>query len=64
MALAFAMFVQHHPSMNKRDVLAELCGLSAGAGVRRLEGSDAKKLTELWEQVVDWPFSDEQLGED
>ena len=49
-ALVFAEFVKRHPSVNKRQVISELCRLSAGSRVTELKGSRAKELTELWKQ--------------
>jgi hypothetical protein len=47
-ATVFREFVKRHPSVNKRDVIGELCRLSAGSRVRQLKGSRAKELTEIW----------------
>ena len=49
-AIVFAEFLRIHPSVNKRELLADVCQLSAGGSVRRLKGSRAKELTELWKQ--------------
>lgn len=49
-ALVFNEFIQRHPSVNKRELIGELCGLSAGAGVRKLKGRRAKELTDLWKR--------------
>lgn len=47
-AKVFSVFVQRHPSVNKREVLGDLCRLSAGAAIASLKGGRAKELTELW----------------
>lgn len=49
-AMVFAEFVERHPSVNKPQVIGELCRLSAGGPVGQLKGSRAKELTELWKQ--------------
>ena len=49
-AMVFAEFVERHPSVNKRQVIGELCRLSAGSQVKQLQGSRAKELTVLWKQ--------------
>ena len=49
-AMVFQEFVQRHPSVNKRQVIGELCRLSAGSRVAELTGGRAKELTELWRQ--------------
>ena len=49
-ASVFAEFLKRHPSVNKRQVIGELCRLSAGSRVPELRGSRAKELTELWKQ--------------
>jgi hypothetical protein len=49
-AMVFTEFVRRHPSVNKPQVIGELCSLSAGGRVRQLKGSRAKDLTELWKQ--------------
>jgi hypothetical protein len=47
-AIVFDSFVKRHPSVNKRDVIYDLCRLSAGTSVKKMSGSRAKELTELW----------------
>ena len=49
-AMVFQEFVQRHPSVNKPQVIGELCRLSAGSRVAELTGGRAKELTELWRQ--------------
>jgi hypothetical protein len=49
-ALVFSEFLKLHPSVNKREVLGDLLQLSAGVSAKRLKGSRAKELTELWKQ--------------
>jgi len=49
-ALVFAEFLKQHPSVNKQQVIGELCRLSAGSRVTELKGNRAKELTELWKQ--------------
>jgi len=49
-ASVFAEFLERHPSVNKRDVIRDLCRLSAGSRATEFEGSRAKELTELWQQ--------------
>lgn len=49
-AMVFKEFVKRHPSMSKRQVIGELCRLSAGGRVTEFKGSRAKELTELWQQ--------------
>jgi hypothetical protein len=49
-ASVFGEFHKRHPSVNKRQVIGELCRLSAGSRVTELRGKRAKELTELWEQ--------------
>jgi hypothetical protein len=49
-ALVFAEFLKRHSSVNKRQVIGELCRLSAGSRVAELKGRRAKELTELWKQ--------------
>jgi hypothetical protein len=49
-AMVFAEFVKLHTSVNKRQVIGELCRLSAGSRVAELKGRRAEELTELWKQ--------------
>ncbi len=49
-ALVFAEFLKRHTSVNKRQVIADLCRLSASSRVTELKGRRAKALTELWIQ--------------
>jgi hypothetical protein len=49
-AHVFSVFVKRHPSVNKREVLGDLCRLSAGAAVASLKAGRAKELMELWKQ--------------
>ena len=49
-ASVFAEFLKRHPSVNKRQVIGDLCRLSAGSRVMVFKGSRAKELTELWQQ--------------
>ena len=54
-AMVFKEFVKRHPSVNKRQVIGELCRLSAGSRITefkgsRAKGSRAKELTDLWKQ--------------
>jgi hypothetical protein len=47
-ASVFAKFLGRHPSVNKRQVIGELCRLAAGGRITAFKGSRAKELTELW----------------
>lgn len=49
-ALVFTEFLKRRPSVNKRDVISDLCRLSAASRVTEFKGSRAKELTELWQQ--------------
>jgi hypothetical protein len=49
-AHVFSEFLKRHPSVNKREVLGDLCRASAGAPMSRFKGSRAKELAELWKQ--------------
>ena len=46
----FAEFIKIHPSANKREIVDDLCQLSAGVSVKKLKGKRAKELAELWKQ--------------
>ena len=49
-AHVFSEFLKRHPSVNKREVLGDLCRASAGAPMSGFKGARAKELTELWKQ--------------
>jgi hypothetical protein len=49
-AHVFSEFLKRHPSLNKREVLGDLCRASAGAPMSGFKGSRAKELAELWKQ--------------
>jgi hypothetical protein len=49
-AHVFSEFLKRHPSVNKREVLGDLCRASAGAPMSGFKGSRAKELAELWKQ--------------
>jgi hypothetical protein len=49
-AVVFCEFIKRHPSVDKRLVIGELCGLSAGIPIRKLTGGRAKELKELWKE--------------
>ena len=49
-AHVFSEFLKRHPSVDKRLVIGELCGLSAGIPIRKLKGGRAKALKELWRE--------------
>lgn len=49
-ARIFAEFIKIHPSANKREIVDDLCQLSAGVSVKKLKGKRVKELAELWKQ--------------
>ncbi len=49
-AHVFSEFLKCHPSVDKRLVIGELVGLSAGIPIRKLKGGRAKELKELWRE--------------
>ncbi len=49
-AHVFSEFLKRHPSVNKREVLGDLCRASARAPMSGFKGGQAKELTELWKQ--------------
>jgi hypothetical protein len=49
-AYVFGEFLKRHPSVDKREVLGDLCRASAGAPMSSFKGSRAKELAELWKQ--------------
>jgi len=51
-ASVFAEFLRRHPAVNERQVIGELCRVSAGSRVMEITGRRAKELTELCKQ---WP---------
>lgn len=50
MAHVFSEFLGRHRSLNKRELLGELCRLSAGVSLKTLKGTRAKELMTLWRQ--------------
>lgn len=49
-ALVFDEYLERHPSVDKRLVIGELCGLATGIPIRKLKGGRAKELKELWQE--------------